>query len=105
MGGQQIRSICVCDSTGGLHAGGHQGVFKNSGPVLEKVVGAREKQFYDQAQKGHWPPGFLPRYYGDQGDGRIGIENLMHGMRCPCVIDLKMGTATVEAGVCLDPAV
>lgn len=84
-----------------MHAGGHQGVFKNSGPVLEKAVGPREKQFYDQAQAGRWPPGFLPGYYGDKGDGRIGIENLMHGMRCPCVIDLKMGTATVEAGACL----
>lgn len=72
-------------------------MFKNSGPVLEKSVGPREKQFYEQAQAGYWPPGFLPGYYGDKGEDRIGIENLMHGMRCPCVIDLKMGTATVES--------
>lgn len=78
-------------------AGGHEGAFQNSGAVLEKIVGPREKRFYEQAYQGRWPPGFLPSYHGDKGDGRIGIENLMYGMKCPCVIDLKMGTATVEA--------
>eukprot|EP00892_Ulva_mutabilis_P002988 jgi/Ulvmu1/12690/UM094_0048.1 len=80
-------------------AGGHQGVFKSNGPVLEKKVGDRERQFYDEAAAGKWPTSFLPGYHGDTGagDGRIGIENLIHGMKCPCVMDLKMGVRTVES--------
>lgn len=28
---------------------------------------------------------------------RIGLDNLLHGMKCPCVMDLKMGTRSVES--------
>lgn len=67
--------------------------------MLEKKVGQRERDFYDAAAAGQWPSSFLPGYHGDsgKGDGRISIENLIHGMKCPCVMDLKMGTRTVES--------
>jgi hypothetical protein len=83
--------------SGFSQAGGHDGAFKATGEHLAKAVGERERTFYENAFKvGMWPIAFLPRYCGDMGDGRIGLENLVHGMENPCVLDFKLGTSSVE---------
>lgn len=81
-------------------AGGHSGSFRSDGPALEKKVSEREARFYEEAQEGKWPVQFLPRFFGRSmmaGEPAIKIENLTHGMRRPCIMDLKMGFQSVEA--------
>lgn len=78
-------------------AGGHDGSFKSDGTFLVKRVTNREALFYERAEKGDWPVGLLPKFYGRTEDGNaIKIENLTYGFRRPCVVDLKMGVQTVE---------
>lgn len=78
-------------------AGGHQGTFKSDGAVLVKTVTDREADFYERALHGDWPARLLPKFYGRTDDRTaIKIENLTHGFRRPCVMDLKMGVQTVE---------
>lgn len=77
-------------------AGGHDGSFYTSGSMLVKKVTDREANFYEQAAKGAWPVGLLPKYYGRTNGDSIKIEDLTYGFRRPCVMDLKMGIQTVE---------
>lgn len=82
-------------------AGGHGGAFKAvaEGKELEKVVGEREREFYENAfgAAGGWPTKFLPEYRRVEGEGgKIRLENLVHGMDFPCVLDFKLGTRSVE---------
>lgn len=87
------------DSAGFAQAGGHTGSFRSNGPLLEKKAGEREAQFYEDAQRGHWPLQFLPRYFGRcmvENEPAIRLENLTYGFSSPCVMDLKMGFQSVE---------
>eukprot|EP00177_Eucheuma_denticulatum_P007073 GFKZ01012866.1.p1 GENE.GFKZ01012866.1~~GFKZ01012866.1.p1 ORF type:complete len:455 (-),score=74.09 GFKZ01012866.1:849-2213(-) len=77
-------------------AGGHDGSFHSSGSMLVKKVTEREADFYEQANKGAWPVGLLPGFYGRTNGDSIQIEDLTYGFRRPCVMDLKMGIQTVE---------
>lgn len=92
-----------CSSTTGTsttsftQAGGHDGSFQTDGATLTKKVTERETKFYEAALEGAWPTQLLPKYYGRVGDNAIRIENLTHGFRRPCVVDLKIGIQTVES--------
>jgi Inositol polyphosphate kinase len=80
-------------------AGGHPGSFQSAGAILYKRAGERERQFYAHAaEKAPWMSLFLPTYYPDLDlkNGTIPLENLVHSMHYPCVLDLKLGTSTVE---------
>lgn len=79
-------------------AAGHKGSFKLKGHLLVKAVDDREVQFYQKAAAGEWPVQFLPEYAGVSEDGTgIQIQNLLHNLARPCVMDLKMGFQSVEA--------
>lgn len=77
-------------------AGGHDGTFRNHGSSLVKRVNAKEAQFYQLAQTNLWPCDLIPKYFGTLSPHSISIENLTHGYKRPCVIDLKMGVQTFE---------
>jgi len=87
-----------------ITVGGHADAFK-AGPegVIQKVAEPTELAFYEAAFfDGAWPTHFLPSYHGtaeaEEGETLIRLQNLMHGFRRPCVLDLKMGQQTYLEG-------
>jgi hypothetical protein len=67
-----------------------------------KPVGERERLFYEQAQNMPEWQRFLPAYFGVVANdddaaastGLIGLQDLTHTYRQPCVLDLKVGLCT-----------
>ncbi|KDO27891.1 hypothetical protein SPRG_07163 [Saprolegnia parasitica CBS 223.65] len=68
-------------------------------PFQSKNRGEREWAFYVVAQNDAALRPFLPAFDGDvtlSGRRYIQLENLLHGMTRPCVMDIKMGTKSYE---------
>lgn len=94
-----MESISEGDS---FQVGGHSGklslVVKES--IIYKPDTEQEADFYETAGKSRLAP-YMPEYYGreeiDLGHGKFGyfkMENTIHSLHHPCIIDLKMGTRT-----------
>mmetsp|Transcript_44488 Transcript_44488/g.85101 ORF Transcript_44488/g.85101 Transcript_44488/m.85101 type:complete len:380 (+) Transcript_44488:57-1196(+) len=89
--------------------GGHEGAFEAGGNTVKKLAGKAELAFYEDLKKAQeagdleksWPTAFMPQYYGNTsnsaGKKQIVLENLLQGFKQPCIMDLKVGTETVDA--------
>mmetsp|Transcript_50581 Transcript_50581/g.96588 ORF Transcript_50581/g.96588 Transcript_50581/m.96588 type:complete len:378 (-) Transcript_50581:470-1603(-) len=95
------------DDTDFEQTGGHAQSFKAQGKVVLKEATSCEADFYLEASKaaealdneGGWPIQFMPAFYGVEersGVKYIKMENLLAGHKNPCIMDLKLGTVTVE---------
>mmetsp|Transcript_32563 Transcript_32563/g.84386 ORF Transcript_32563/g.84386 Transcript_32563/m.84386 type:complete len:377 (+) Transcript_32563:115-1245(+) len=103
------KEIVKEDEKRNHQVGGHVGAFKDHGNKIHKLVmDAPELAFYrkitEAAAAGDapraWPAPFSAAFHGtvhdENGAESMVLENLLAGYRCPCVMDLKMGTRTAQ---------
>ena len=89
--------------------GGHAGLTNEGGALLvaepgrlAKPVGhgyfAGEDAFYEQLRPDDALAPFVPAFFGTRcirGRTCVVLEDVTHGMRAPCIVDIKIGTSTV----------
>ena len=92
---------------------GHMGLSNEGGSLLvpepgriAKPVGlgyfAGEDRFYQTLRDTPELAAFCPAFYGHRsirGRRFVVLEDLTHGMREPCIVDIKLGTTTVAPEV------
>eukprot|EP00010_Vexillifera_abyssalis_P002052 CAMPEP_0201551890 /NCGR_PEP_ID=MMETSP0173_2-20130828/12120_1 /ASSEMBLY_ACC=CAM_ASM_000268 /TAXON_ID=218659 /ORGANISM="Vexillifera sp., Strain DIVA3 564/2" /LENGTH=265 /DNA_ID=CAMNT_0047962249 /DNA_START=29 /DNA_END=823 /DNA_ORIENTATION=+ len=81
--------------------GGHAGAFKSKGDgVIQKKANDRELEFYTKTLPKH--PALqelVPKFHGiENNDGidYVSMEDLTFGFEQPCVLDVKLGTTSVD---------
>jgi len=74
--------------------------FQPAQPGKKKSRGELEAEFYKRVTEEKNPIAeFIPKYYGTEvvdGVTYLKIENLTFEMKCPCILDLKMGRQTYD---------
>mmetsp|Transcript_5936 Transcript_5936/g.8012 ORF Transcript_5936/g.8012 Transcript_5936/m.8012 type:complete len:377 (-) Transcript_5936:449-1579(-) len=91
-----------------VQTGGHEGAFESGGDTVKKLAAVAELAHYEKVNKAvkegdaarSWPVKFMPAFFGvsesAQGKKQIVLENLLKGYSNPCIMDMKIGTETVD---------